>query len=55
MVAEKNNFTLIFDDANKTIYINSTLDKARSMANGEALKKIADAKNVFPIMKSRFS
>ena len=48
MVAEKNNFTLIFDDANKTIYINSALDKARSMANGEALKKIADAKNVFP-------
>ena len=48
MVAEKNNFVLSFDDANKTIYINAALDKARSMANGEALKKIADAKRVFP-------
>mgnify|MGYP000602281802 CR=1 FL=1 len=48
MVAEKNNFTLIFDDANKTIYINSALDKARSTSNGEALKRISDAKNVFP-------
>ncbi len=48
MVAEKNNFTLIFDDANKTIYINSALDKARSMSNSEALKRISAAKNVFP-------
>lgn len=48
MVTSKNNFVLSFDDANKTIYINSALDKARSMANGEALKKIADAKHVFP-------